>query len=383
VTQIDHTKSHGSGWWTGAWKYALGFGLLAFVIWRFWDGKPPSPGEPPAPGLKDLLQRTPDLGAFGLAALCIAVATALQFYRWYLLVRALDLPFSGRNAVRLGLVGYFFNIFLPGSVGGDLVKAFFIARGQPGRRAAAVATVVADRLFGLFGLILYVAAVGGGLWAAGNPQIASNHHLQFIIQVCAGAVAATFLGWVVLGVIPQSWSDRLATGLHRVPKLGPTLAELWYTIWQYRQRSGTVLACLGLSAVTHTCYVLIFHFAVQVFADSDPANPGVLKDVATLPEHIAVAPIGYIMEALFPAPGGVGGGEAIFGWLYSLLGKPVSVGVAGRLTMRMVQWALGLIGYIAYLRMRDELPVAEAEAAVESADPYDGADTAQAPEKGA
>lgn len=370
-----------SGWWKGLLKYALGFGLLAFVIWRFWEGKPPAPGEPPAPGLKDLLQRTPDLVAFGLAAGCIAVATALQFYRWYLLVRALDLPFSGRNAVRLGLVGYFFNIFLPGSVGGDLVKAFFIARGQPGRRAAAVATVVADRLFGLFGLILYVAVVAGALWAAGNPQIGGNPHLQFIVKACGAAVAVTVVGWVLLGLLPQHRADRFAGRLHQVPRFGATLAELWYTVWQYRQRSGTVLACLGLSAITHTCYVLIFHFAVQVFAEPDPAVPGRLKDVATFAEHVTVAPIGYIMEALFPAPGGVGGGEAVFGWLYTLLGKPVSVGVAGRLTMRMIQWALGLIGYIAYLRMRAELPVAEAEAAAEEADPYEDspADAAKGP----
>jgi hypothetical protein len=116
-----------------------------------------------------------------------------------------------------------------------------------------------------------------------------------------------------------------------------------------------------------------------VFAERDPA--GGLKDVATFAEHVTIAPIGYIMEALFPAPGGVGGGEAVFGWLYSLLGKPVSVGVAGRLTMRMIQWGLGLIGYIAYLRMRDELPVAEAEAAAEEEDPYEDhpADTAKGP----
>lgn len=358
----------GSGWWKGLLKYALGFGLLAVVIWRFWDGKPPAEGQPPAPGLKDLLHRDPDVTAFVLAAVCIATATALQFYRWYLLVRAVDLPFTGRNAVRLGLVGYFFNIFLPGSVGGDLVKAVFIARGQAGRRAAAVATVVADRLFGLFGLVLYVAVVGGALWATGNTQIDGNPHLQNIIKVCGIGVGGTVVGWVLLGFLPQTRADRFAGRLHKVPKAGHTLAELWYTVWQYRQRTGTVLACLGLSAVTHTCYVLIFHYAVRVFAEADPAT-GAGKDVATLAEHIAVAPIGYIMEALFPAPGGVGGGEAIFGWLYTLLGLPVSVGVAGRLTMRIVQWAVGLIGYIAYLRMKDELPIEEAEEAAEQDDP--------------
>ena len=359
-------KKSGSGWWKGLLKYALGFGLLAFVIWRNWEGKPAGPDQPPLPGLKDLLDRRPNLGPLAVAAACIAAAMAIQFYRWFLLVRALDLPFTVRGAFRLGLVGFFYNTFLPGSVGGDLVKGFFIAKGQPGRRAAAVATVVADRMFGLFGLILYVAAVGGAFWAAGNPQIEANPRIQGIIQGCAAAVAATLVGWAGLGFLPQRRADRFRDRLHGLRRVGPTLAELWYTVRQYRQRTATVLACLALSAVAHTCYVFIFHLAVQVFP------PDNLADVATFAEHVAVAPIGYITEAVpLPIPGGVGVGETIFGTLYALLGKPFNVGFVGRLCMRMIQWSIGAIGYVAYLRMKDELPIHEVEEAEEQGDPLD------------
>jgi len=326
-------------------QYIIGFALLAYVISKNWEGKN---GQP---GLKDLLHQTPDFLMLGLAALCIFTATMLQFYRWYLLVRGVGLPFTLRNAVRLGMVGFFYNTFLPGSVGGDAVKAFFLIRDNPERRAAAFATVVADRMFGLFGLILYVAVVGGTFWATGNEQINANEQLQKIITICASVVGCTLVVWTGIGFLPQHRADRFAGRLQKVPKVGKTFAELWYAGWTYRKRPKVVLSCLGLSAITHTCYVLIFHFAVQVF-------PG---DVASLPEHIAAAPIGYIMEALFPAPGGVGGGEAIFGYLYTLLGKPEIVGVTGRFTMRLVQWGFGLIGFIAYLRMKAELPVPSTE----------------------
>jgi uncharacterized membrane protein YbhN (UPF0104 family) len=85
--------------------------------------------------------------------------------------------------------------------------------------------------------------------------------------------------------------------------------------------------------------------------------------LGTLPEHFVIAPIGYIGQALFPAPGGVGGAEAIFGYLYELIRgqNAVVVGVAGRLALRIVEWSLGLVCYIAYLRMKDELPEEEAE----------------------
>jgi uncharacterized membrane protein YbhN (UPF0104 family) len=352
-----------SGWWKGALQYALGFGLLGYMVYKYRDG------------LSKQFQQTPNLDLLLVVAAVFVGCTAVQYYRWYLLVRALDLPFTFRNAVRLGMVGTFYNTFLPGSVGGDLVKAFFIARDQPGRRAAAVATVVADRLFGLFGLILFIAAVGGGCWAAGDERIAANGYLQTVIRVSVGVVIGTVLAWLGLGFLPQARADRFAGRLHRVPKVGATLAELWYTVWQYRQRPRAVASCIALSAVVHTGFVFMFHTAVRVFPPADAALLG------TLPEHFVIAPIGFIGQAFFPAPGGVGGGEAIFGYLYELIrGEPgnkelneaaATVGVFGRMTIRLCEWTFGLVGYLAFLRMRRELPVAEAEAAAEEADPYE------------
>jgi uncharacterized protein (TIRG00374 family) len=339
----------------GLLKYALAVALLVFVVSMNWSG------------LKDLFSRDPDLGALALAAVIMAVCTAIQYYRWYLLVRALDLPFTLRNAVRLGLVGTFYNTFLPGSVGGDLVKAFFIAKGHPTRRPAAVATVIADRLVGLFGLLLYAAAVGVGCWAAGNEKFATNPKLQTIVLVCVGLTSALVIGYLGIGLISHKAADRVAGRLHSVRKVGPTLAELWFTVRTYRQRPGTVLTVVALSAVVHTGFVLMFHLGVRVFAPTD------LSQLGTLPEHFVIAPIGFIVQALIPVPGGLGGGELTFGGLYNLI-RPgqAEIGLAGRLAIRLIEWGLGLIGYLAYLQMRDELPVEEAEKAEEKADPLSG-----------
>ena len=51
------------------------------------------------------------------------------------------------------------NFVAPGSIGGDLFKAIFLAHGQPGRRTEAVATVIADRLLGVT-TILVIASIG-------------------------------------------------------------------------------------------------------------------------------------------------------------------------------------------------------------------------------
>jgi uncharacterized membrane protein YbhN (UPF0104 family) len=331
------------GWVKGAAKYAIGFGLLAFVVWRNWEPKGKSPG------LKGLVSQTPDAFAVAAVAGLCAVAIGLQFLRWYYLVRAVDLPFTKRNAFRLGLVGYFYSQFLPGSIAGDFVKAYFIAREQPHRKAAAVATVVVDRLFGLFGLLLLAALFGGGAWLAGDERVATNGYLRKIVAFSGGAVAAALAGWVVMGWISDHFANAVAAKLHRLPKVGKSLAEVWYAVRLYRHRPKAVALCVLISAGSHTCMVLMFHMAVRVF-------PSLAADAGSFVEHFVVGPIGFIAQVFFPAPGGVGGAEAIFGYLYTLIGRDETTGVVGRLAFRAVEWTFGLIGYLTFLRMKDELP---------------------------
>ncbi len=138
---------------TGLLKAALGVGLVAYLVVRSWR-------EIVAQQWGQL--RWPMLAA-GFAVLL--AATLLTFLRWYVLVRAQGLPFRLRDSLRLGFIGVFFNLLMPSAVGGDLVKAFLLAREQR-RRTVAVATVLVDRLIGLVGLVL----LGGLIVAAACGQ---------------------------------------------------------------------------------------------------------------------------------------------------------------------------------------------------------------------
>jgi len=344
-------KKHAVEWVKGLLKYGIGFGLLAYVIAKYWDDN----AATGAPGLKTLLQGPIDYIWLVASLLLLVVALSLQLTRWYILVRALDLPFTGRNAFRLGMVGLFYNTFLPGSIGGDLVKAFFIAKGQPGRRTKAVATVLIDRAMGLFGLILFCAVLGSIAWASGDQSITTNVDLQWIIKVMATIAASSVLGFLLLGLLPLTRVDRFASRLRSIPKLGVSLTEFWYAVWMYRQRLRVVAYGVGLSALAHFSLVFAFHAASRVFPPTNPA------DQATLSEHMVIAPIGFIIQALPLSPGGVGVGEAAFAGLYKLSGLPASRGVIARLSLRVTEWILGSIGYIIYLRMRAELPVVDEE----------------------
>jgi uncharacterized membrane protein YbhN (UPF0104 family) len=333
-------------WIKGLGKYLFGFGLLGYVIYKYWD---PNPNNG-APGIGQLLQGPIAFEWLAVTALLMVGAAALQIYRWYLLVRALDLPFSVRNAYRLSLVGIFYNTFIPGSIGGDLVKAYYIAHAHPERKTRAVASVIADRALGLFGLILFVAVLGSIAWWLGDPRINANPDLQRIVKLMAGVAGASVIGFLLLGFLPQRRVDRFAGRLKWVPKVGTSLAELWYTVWEYRKRLKVVALGVLLSAGAHFGLVFAFHCASRVFP---PANPAV--ELATLSEHMVIAPIGFIAQAIPITPGGVGVAEGVFAWLYKLSGRPETRGIIARLALRLVEWLIALTGYIVYLRMRAEV----------------------------
>ncbi len=327
-------------------KTAVGLGLLAYVVAANWE--PVNGGQ----GIKQLLQQTPDFATLAAIALLTGVTVSCQIVRWYLLVRALGLPFSLRNAFRLGMVGYFYNTMLPGSIGGDFLKAYFMYREHPERRAAAVATVVVDRMLGLFGLLLFAALFGGTFWLLGDPRVVGNDYLEKIVAVSAALVVAAVVGWIVLGFVPSARSARMEDWLRRLKLVGPTIADLWGAAAMYRQRPKLLYLTIPITAFAQTIMIVYLHLAVRVF----PAN-----SVGTFAEHCVIGPIGYIAQAFFPAPGGVGGAEAIFGYLYTLIGRPEQAAVIGRLTMRLAEIGLGVLGYVVYLSMKAELPVPETD----------------------
>ncbi len=90
--------------------------------------------------------------SFGI---CIALCTL----RWSLLIKAQGFPVPMARLGALYLVGHFFNTFLPGATGGDLVKAYYAARESPERKTEAVTTVFIDRMIGLLGLIVLTVLV--------------------------------------------------------------------------------------------------------------------------------------------------------------------------------------------------------------------------------
>jgi uncharacterized membrane protein YbhN (UPF0104 family) len=322
-------------------KYGLGIALLSFVLWRNW-----SPNASGSPGLREALSRPLQFTTLVLAAVVYFLGALFTFYRWYVLVRAQDLPFTPTDSMRLGLVGFSLSTFLPGSVGGDLVKAVLLAREQ-NRRTVAVATVLLDRAMGLWGIFWMVALLGGTYWVLGNPIIMSQVYMKSLVLASIVIIAVTVGLWLLIGTLSAPGAERLAGRLRQIPKLGRFAAEMWRAAWIYRLKRNSIALALLLSLISQVCFVFAFFFAAQVLQD-----PNAHANAPSLMENFIIVPIGTAIQALFPAPGGAGGAEAGYGWLYTLVGKPEAAGVLACLAQRVIMWGLALFSYFAYLGMQ-------------------------------
>ncbi|MFA6350375.1 MAG: lysylphosphatidylglycerol synthase transmembrane domain-containing protein [Candidatus Omnitrophota bacterium] len=85
--------------------------------------------------------------------------------RWHMLLRTAKIHLSLRRVLVSFAGGMFFNLFLPSTIGGDMMRAIDLSR-HTNRSKEVVATVLLDRISGYIGLVLialFAVIIGGRL----------------------------------------------------------------------------------------------------------------------------------------------------------------------------------------------------------------------------
>jgi uncharacterized protein (TIRG00374 family) len=155
-----------------------------------------------------------------LFALALYLATQIvSALRWRLLAGAVGLRGRAGSFITDYFVGMFFNLFLPTSVGGDVVRAWRLAKRSreaetPGGRLNAVLSVLADRVSGL--IVLIALACVATLFC---PVPLPAPVIGSVLALGIGAV----LGLASLPVLRRVLLPRLRVAL---PKLDGPLEKL-------------------------------------------------------------------------------------------------------------------------------------------------------------
>ncbi|MFM8707002.1 MAG: lysylphosphatidylglycerol synthase transmembrane domain-containing protein [Planctomycetia bacterium] len=142
------------------------------------------------------------------AGLAVSVLVqCIAAIRWAALARPIGFPFPVGTFVWRFFEGLFFNLCLPSSIGGDLVKAYRLADSTAGRLLAGC-TVLADRLTGLAALaVLACTALLAKRWGLGVPAM-----LAVGTGLLGAALGAFWLGVGsidrILSAIPERHAAR-------------------------------------------------------------------------------------------------------------------------------------------------------------------------------
>ena len=298
------------------------------------------------------------------------VVEVIAGVRWHLLLRVQGIVLARGRLVALLLVGLFFNFFIPGGTGGDVVKIFYLLKETPGQRAPALLSVFVDRLIGIVALTFIAGffAVTRWHWLVGSPETA--RYVWPVLIVLASSLGGLHFTYIVT-------RHNL---IHKLPARMPgrdKLAELALAYNLYGKAWGTTLAAFFLSIAAHVGYFAVFYCAAESFHLAGTRIP-------TLGELCAILPIVNTITALPISLGGIGVREGLFQiFLGHLCGVSEAVSVMISSVGYLLTLAWGLIGGVIYMfyrpsehaRLREikaqvrefEHAVAEEEIALEAA----------------
>jgi uncharacterized membrane protein YbhN (UPF0104 family) len=189
------------------------------------------------------------LAAVGVLLVC-QLASAR---RWQVMARELRFERSVGQLLCYYLIGMYFNLFLPTSVGGDVIRSLYLDGGA-GRKLGAFAAVLLDRLNGLLVLIAMACA------AVALTPLDLPGWITLSVWGIAAAAAAGLIALPVLerlNLLPAGRRQQMRTMLHalRAPR---ALVEA--TAWSAFIQVANVLLVWLIGRALHIDVPLGYYF---------------------------------------------------------------------------------------------------------------------------
>lgn len=276
------------------------------------------------------------LVSFLIMGLTILIGVA----RWTVALGAQGLRLPWTRALEISLIAHFFNSFLLGSTGGDLMKAFYAARETAHRKTEAVVTVFVDRVIGLWSMLLFALA----MTALNLDLVTSNERVKLLMLVIFGMLVAG-TGFV----IPAFWgglSNRLSTArawLHRMPK-GDWLIRSLESCRTFGQSSYFFVKMVTISMALNLVCVLQYVVLAKGLSIEIPWSVWLL-----------IVPSIICISALPITPSGLGVRENLY--VAILATAPFLIAETSALALSLLAYAGSLfwsvVGGVVYLFLKD------------------------------
>jgi len=275
---------------------------------------------------------------FATALGFLSISAFLCTLRWRILVRGQGLQISFKDLFSLTMIGNFFNTFMPGSVGGDLIKAWYIAGKEPNKRTKAVFTVLLDRILGLAVIIFYAAftLVFFSDWLKDHPQLKT---IAVSVWIFSGA---SIIGGFLFFLSPFVKKGPIQTLLKRVLGKYNKVSKILDAAFLYRKQPFQIFLALLLSSVS--ILTAIYFHSLQ----------GKLLGIPlSLTQYFILVPLAVTASAVPLLPGGIGTGQVAFFTLFKWMdiANPELGGTLCTL-VQVYTILFNCLGYLFYLKFK-------------------------------
>ncbi len=317
-------------------RFVLRIGIAAAIIWYIFRSQKIDP--------ETVLEKMKSLDPFwgSMAFLSFGACLFLGIVRWGIILDVQGMRLRPGRLASIYFIGHFFNSFMFGSTGGDVVKAWYIAQETRKKKAAAVMSVLVDRVVGLYGLFcisLFVMIT--------NLRFFLDHPITW--GPAAFVVGILVVGTVlIVGLMQRDWFRRIGwmrSLYHRLP--GRELIGRLYDAFEiYRHYPRHILVAVLLSIAVQMSIILEIVFLARGF-DSP----------VSVREAMSLVPLIMCVSAIPITPGGWGVREHFAVSLFPTVGVEGNAAFGVSVLFGVITLAWSLIGGIPYVLHRSEIPV--------------------------
>jgi uncharacterized protein (TIRG00374 family) len=278
-------------------------------------------------------------GALLLSTALVGVALWIGVLRWRLVLQTQGLELSLGRTARISLVAQFFNSFLLGSTGGDLIKAYYAARETHHLKTEAVTTVFVDRLVGLWAMLFFA-----GVMMLPNLQLILHNG-----KLAAPALAILAMLAILTVVLSVAFwggvSKRFPRARHQLRRLpkGEVLERALDSCRQFGQKKGFLAKAVALSLAVNVVWVL----QISVLAAG-------LNLSVPFQAFLVIVPVIFCISALPITLNGFGVREKLFVDMLEVLAVPGTAALSISLMSAAQGMLWSLIGGAVYFGVRQK-----------------------------
>ena len=287
--------------------------------------------------------------------------------RFGVLLRVQGIRLSNARVGALFFIGMFYNQFMPGGTGGDIIKSYLLLKETKDKKAGALLAVLFDRLIGLIALIIITGVLIALRyhWLASVPE--TRRLLYILLIVLGSSLLALVSSFIITGF------NLLHSLPHRFPGR-EKLIEVAAAYHLYARHWRATLIGFAMSVIAHLGTFLTFLCVAYALHAQDMRN--VPPTPVPVVDFFAIMPIERTISSLPISFGGAGWREIVLQILLSNLAG-VQAGVAnliGTLGFLIILFCAlpggviyffyrpsGAAGHVKMREMRDEVATLEHE----------------------